>query len=273
MSKAYKARRSALFVPAANARALEKARGLAADVIILDLEDAVAPQEKDAARARAAEAVPFYAPRETVIRVNAAGSPWHAADLDAARRSGAQAILLPKLTGAEEIAAAGRLAGGMPLWAMVETPRALLQVAAIADAGVECLLLGSNDMIHAMEGRHRADRANLHAAMSLSVLAARAAGIGILDGVHNDLDAAEDFAAACVMAREFGFDGKSVIHPSQIPAANRTFSPTAEEITYAKRVLEAFAANPGKGVITLDRRMLEALDADIAARILARACL
>jgi citrate lyase subunit beta / citryl-CoA lyase len=271
LSKAYKPRRSALFVPAANVRALEKARGLAADVIILDLEDAVAPEEKDAARARAVDAVPGYAPRETVIRVNAAGSPWHAADLEAAGRSGAHAVLLPKLAGPGEIAAAQSAGGGMALWAMIETPGALLNAAAIANSGVECLLLGSNDMIHAMEGRHRGDRANLHTVMALCVLAARAAGIAVLDGVHNDLDAAEDYARSCAMARDFGFDGKSIIHPSQIATANRTFSPTAEEIAYARRVLEAFAANPGKGVITLDRRMLEALDADIAARTLARA--
>jgi citrate lyase subunit beta/citryl-CoA lyase len=271
LSKAYRPRRSALFVPAANARALEKARGLAADVIILDLEDAVAPEEKDAARARAVAAMPGYASRETVIRVNSAGTPWHAADLEAVANSGASAILLPKLTAPDEIAAARRMAGRMPLWAMIESPRALLNAAAIADAGVECLLLGSNDLLHAMEGRHRGDRANLHHAMSLCVLAARAAGIAVLDGVHNDLDATEEFASSCTMARDFGFDGKSVIHPSQIATANRIFSPSEEEIAYARRVLEAFAASPGKGVITLDRRMLEALDADIAARTLARA--
>jgi citrate lyase subunit beta/citryl-CoA lyase len=154
---------------------------------------------------------------------------------------------------------------------MIESPRALFNALAIADAGARCLVLGSNDMLHAMEGRHRPDRANLHTAMSLCVLAARAAGISVLDGVHNDLDAAEDFRRACTAARDFGFDGKSVIHPSQIAPANQAFSPTAEDIAYAKRVLEAFAAQPGKGVITLDRRMLEALDADIAARVLARA--
>jgi citrate lyase subunit beta/citryl-CoA lyase len=271
LSKAYKARRSALFVPAANARALEKARGLAADVIILDLEDSVAPEEKDAARTRAMEAVADYAPRETVVRINAAGTPWHAADLAAASRSGVGAILVPKLRNAGEIATAKAGANGTALWAMIETPKALFQAQAIADAGVECLLLGSNDMLHAMEGRHREDRANLYTAMSLCVLAARAAGIAVLDGVHNDLDATEDFASACAMARDFGFDGKSVIHPSQIRMANQAFSPTPQEVEYARRVLAAFAAQPGKGVITLDRRMLEALDADIAARTLARA--
>lgn len=269
--KGFRARRSALFIPAANARALEKARGLDCDVVILDLEDAVAPEEKAAARDRAMEVARDYAPRETVIRVNALGTPWHAADVAAAVRAGVDAILLPKLREAGEIRAVHVTADGCPLWAMIETPRALFNALAIADAGTECLVLGSNDMLHAMEGRHRDGRANLQTAMSLCVLAARAAGIGVLDGVHNDLDAAREFKNACAMARDFGFDGKSVIHPSQIAPANRIFSPTAAEIAYARRVLDAFAAEPGKGVITLDRRMLEALDADIAARTLARA--
>jgi citrate lyase subunit beta/citryl-CoA lyase len=260
-----------LFVPAANTRALEKARGLAADVIILDLEDAVAPEEKDAARERAIKVARDYAPRETVIRINSAGTPWHAADLKAVAGSGADAILLPKLTGRDDVIAAQAATPGKAIWAMIETPRAVFNALAIADAGADCLVLGSNDMLHATEGRPRPDRANLHAAMSLCVLAARAARITVLDGVHNDLDAAEDFRRACAMARDFGFDGKSVIHPSQIAPANQVFSPSPHDIAYAKRVLEAFAAQPGKGVISLDRRMLEALDADIAARILARA--
>jgi citrate lyase subunit beta/citryl-CoA lyase len=258
-------------VPAANVRALEKARGLPADVIILDLEDAVAPEEKDAARERVLKAARDYAPRETVIRVNAAGTPWHAADMAAAARSGAGAVLLPKLRDAGEVAAARLVADGMPLWGMIETPRGLLNVSTIADSGVACLVLGSNDMLHALEGRHRNDRANLWTAMSLIVLAARAAGIAVLDSVHNDLDTTGEFEAACVLARDFGFDGKSVIHPSQIAPANSAFSPSPAEITYARRVLDAFAQAPGKGAITLDRRMLEALDADIAARTLARA--
>lgn len=271
LSKGFRPRRTALFVPAANTRALEKARGLAADVIILDLEDAVAPEEKDAARERAIKVARDYAPRETVIRINSAGTPWHAADLKAVAGSGADAILLPKLTGRDDVIAAQATAPGKAIWAMIETPRAVFNALAIADAGADCLVLGSNDMLHATEGRPRPDRANLHAAMSLCVLAARAARITVLDGVHNDLDAAEDFRRACAMARDFGFDGKSVIHPSQIAPANQAFSPSPDDIAYAKRVLEAFAAQPGKGVISLDRRMLEALDADIAARILARA--
>jgi citrate lyase subunit beta/citryl-CoA lyase len=271
LSKAFKSRRSALFVPAANIRALEKARSLAADVVILDLEDAVAPQEKERARASAADAVRSFAAHETVIRVNAAGTPWHQGDMAAAVAAQPDAILLPKLTSAGEIEAARMKARGVPLWAMIETPRAVQNVNTIADSGVVCLVLGSNDLLQALDARPRPDRANLHAAMSLTVLAARAAGIGVIDGVHNALDDTAALVAACTMARDFGFDGKSVIHPSQIGVANICFSPSAEEIDYAHRVLDAFAAQPGKGVIALDRRMLEALDAEIAARTLARA--
>ncbi|HMH64837.1 MAG TPA: aldolase/citrate lyase family protein, partial [Rhizomicrobium sp.] len=161
-------------------------------------------------------------------------------------------------------------ADGVALWAMIETPRAVFQAAAIADAGVECLMLGVNDLVSAMMGRHRADRANLHAAMSLTVLAARAAGITALDGVHNALDDTSGFAKACAEARDFGFDGKSVIHPAQIAPAKTAFSPSLEEVAYARRVLAAFAAHPGASVVTLDRRMLEALDAQSARRTLAR---
>jgi citrate lyase subunit beta/citryl-CoA lyase len=271
LSKAFKSRRSALFVPAANMRALERARSLAADVVILDLEDAVAPQEKEQARIRAADLVRSFAAHETVIRVNAAGTPWHQDDMAAAMAAQPDAILLPKLTGAGEIEVVRMKASGVPLWAMIETPRALQNVNAIADSGVVCLMLGSNDLLHALDARHRPDRANLHTAMSLTVLAARAAGIGVIDSVHNALDDTAAFVAACNMARDFGFDGKSVIHPSQVGVANISFSPSPEEIEYARRVLEAFAAQPGKGAIALDRRMLEALDAEIAARTLARA--
>jgi len=271
LSKAFKPRRSALYVPAANACALEKARGLAADVVILDLEDAVAPEEKERARDTAARMLGNYTPLAVVIRVNGAGTPWHDADMAAAAAARPSAILLPKLMGPEDLIVAKTRAKGVPLWAMIETPRSLFNALAIADAGADCLLLGSNDMQHAMEARPQPDRANLQTAMSLCVLAARAAGISVLDGVHNDLDDMAAFRSACVMARDFGFDGKGVIHPSQIEIANAAFSPTPEDIAYARRVLAAFAAQPGKGVITLDRRMLEALDANIAARILARA--
>ncbi|HVV26611.1 MAG TPA: CoA ester lyase [Rhizomicrobium sp.] len=271
MSKAFKPRRTALYVPASNARALEKARALDADAIILDLEDAVAPEAKDAARARAAAAVAGFAPRETVIRINPAFTPWHEDDIGAAIAAGPDAILLPKVSDAGQVRATRARTGGVPLWAMIETPAAVLNAAAIAHADVECLVLGGNDLVHGLQARHRPDRANLAAAMSLTVLAARAAGIAVLDGVHNDLDDEDGFAAACAMARDWGFDGKTVIHPRQIAPANAAFSPTAAEIAHARRVLAAFAAHPGQAAIALDGRMMEALDADMAARTLARA--
>lgn len=272
MSKASnRPRRAVLYVPAANARALEKARGLDADAVILDLEDAVAAEEKPRARAAAMAAVASLRPRETVIRINPAATPWHDADMAAAAASGCDAILIPKMNGPGDIAAAKALAGAKPLWAMIETPRAVLNVAAIADAGAECLVLGANDLLHALDGRPRPDRANLATAMSLVVLAARAAGITALDATHNQIGDHDGFIAACAQARDFGFDGKTVIHPSQIAAALAAFSPSPAEIEQARRVLAAFDAHPGAGVITLDRRMLEALDADIARRTLARA--
>ncbi len=271
MSKAFRARRTALYVPAANARTLEKARTLDADIVILDLEDAVAAEGKAHARATAIAMLRDFAPRETVIRVNAAGTPWHDDDMAGAAQARPDAILLPKVMGAADVAAAREKCGGVALWAMIETPRAVFGALGIADAGVECLMLGSNDLISTMAARHRPDRANLEAAMSACVMAARAAGITALDGVHNDLDDMIGFTKACAMARDFGFDGKSIIHPVQIAPARTAFSPSLEEIAHARRVLAAFAAAPGKGVVTLDRRMLEALDADAARRTLARA--
>jgi citrate lyase subunit beta/citryl-CoA lyase len=271
LSKALKPRRSALYVPADNARALEKARSLEADCIILDLEDGVAPEAKARARDMACAAIPLLAPREVVLRINPAASPWAKDDLAAAIAAKPDAILLPKAGDAEDVIAAGAGARGIPLWAMIETPRAVLNAGAIAEAGVRALVLGGNDLLKEMGAAHLPDRANLQAAMTLCVLAARAAGIAALDGVHNDIADAVGFAAACRQARDFGFDGKTVIHPSQIGPANAAFTPGAAEIAAARRVLEAFAANPGKGVIALDGRMVERLDAEIAGRVLARA--
>lgn len=189
----------------------------------------------------------------------------------AAAAYGADAILLPKVQAAGEIAAARALAGGVPLWAMIETPRAVLSALAIAEAGTECLVFGMNDFMLGMDGRHRADRANLVTAMSLCVMAARAAGVMAIDGVHNQIDDADGFARTCAEARDFGFDGRSCIHPVQVAPCNAAFTPSADEVAWAKKVLAAFAAEPGKGVLAMDGRMIEGLDADRARRILARA--
>jgi len=259
-------RRSALYVPCDNVRALEKARGLDVDVLILDLEDAVAPEAKAQARRNALAAVGSFGGRETVIRVNGAGTPWHHDDMAAAMAARPDAILLPKVNSAADIAQSGDIA----LWAMIETPAAVINLREISH-GVRCLVLGGNDLLKEMGARHRADRANLHSVMAQLVLVARAHHIAALDGVHNRIDDAEGFALACDMARDFGFDGKTLIHPGQIAACHAAFVPSPDEVDAAKRVLAAFADNPGRGAIRLDGRMVEALDAEIAVALLARA--
>ena len=271
MSKAFKSRRSILYVPADKPRALEKARGLDADCIILDLEDAVAPEAKALARTAACAAVGDFSPREVIVRINALSSPWGRKDLAAVKAARPDAIALPKLKDAEDVIAARALTDGIALWAMIETPRSVLNAAEIAGAGVAALVLGSNDLLKDMGARHMPDRVNLQAAMSLCVMAARAAGIAVLDGVHNDLTDMDALAVACRPARDFGFDGKTLIHPGQIALCNAAFTPSPEEIAAARRVVEAFAANPQAGVLMLEGRMVERLDLKIAVRTLSRA--
>ena len=258
-------------MPADNARALEKARGLDADVLILDLEDAVAPEEKEQARKAACAAVNGLRPREVVIRINRPGTDYCPQDLEAAVAAKPDAILLPKVHNAAEIGRVRHTVRDIPLWAMIESPAAVLNMAEIAGAGVACLVLGANDLIKDMGGRHRADRTNLSYAMSRMVLMARAHGIAALDGVHNRLDDEAGFTAACEMARDFGFDGKTLIHPAQIAPCHAAFVPSEDEVEAARRVLKAFADNPGKGAILVDGQMVEKLHAEIAERVLARA--
>lgn len=268
MSKALNVRRSALYVPGDNPRALEKARGLDADCLILDLEDAVAPDAKARARAAVCAAIASFAPREVIVRINALSSPWGADDLTLVSAARPDAILLPKVQDAGDIA---RVRTGSPLWAMIETPRGVLNAAAIAGSGVQALVLGSNDLLKDMGARAMPGRENLRTAMSHCVLAARSHVIAVLDSVHNDIADAEGFIQACTLARDFGFDGKTLIHPGQIAVANAVFSPSAAEIATARRVIAAFAQNPGAGVLALDGRMIETLDADTARSVLARA--
>jgi citrate lyase subunit beta/citryl-CoA lyase len=267
-----KARRSVLYVPADNARALEKARALDADVLILDLEDAVAPDAKLAARGNACAAVTdLRGGREIVIRINQPGGPFGVDDLKAAAQARPDAILLPKVDLPDDIEAVARLTRDIPLWAMIETPCAVLNLEGVARSGVEALVLGANDLLKDMGGRHRADRANLHHVMAQMVLVARSLGIAALDGVHNNIDDPDAFAEACILARDFGFDGKTLIHPSQIAPCHAAFTPAPDEVEAARKVLAAFAAEPDKGAILLDGRMVEKLDAEIAERTLARA--
>ena len=257
-------------MPGSNARALEKARGLDCDVVALDLEDAVAPQDKSAARDAVCDAVAArsFGWREVAVRINPLSSPWGAADLEAVSKARPDAIILPKVGGPDEIAAAKK---DPAVWAMIETPAAVLNLSAIAAAGAACLILGSNDLTKELLGRPMPGRENLWLAMSQLVLHARAHGLAAIDGTYNDLGDGTGLAASCAQGRAFGFDGKSLVHPGQIETANQAFAPDADEIAAARRILDAFAQHPDKSVLALDGRMVERLHAQEAARLLALA--
>jgi citrate lyase subunit beta/citryl-CoA lyase len=277
-------RRSVLYMPGSNPRAIAKARTLAADAIILDLEDSVAPDAKPAAREAVAAAVREggFGRREVVIRINGMGTPWGRDDLAAAAAAEPDAILLPKIDGpgsvmqvARELREAGA-AERIRLWAMVETPMAVLHAGSIAavaaDPGsrLEVLVMGLNDLAKETRARFVAGRASMTAWLSLCVAAARAHGVDILDGVYNDIADLKGFEAECRQGRDFGLDGKTLIHPGQIALANAVFAPTAAELDSAEAIVGAFdrSENAGKGVIQLDGRMVERLHADMARRTL-----
>jgi citrate lyase subunit beta/citryl-CoA lyase len=276
-------RRSALFMPGANARALERARTLPADALVFDLEDAVAPEAKPEARrlAVAAASSGAYPGREVVVRVNALGTPWGADDLAAVAGSGADAVLLPKVESpgdvrrALEALAARGAPARLAIWCMLETPRGILDAAAIAgaDARIAALVMGTSDLTKELRARHTPDRAPLLTSLGLCVLAARAHGLAALDGVHLDLEDDAGFAAACRQAADLGFDGKTLIHPKQIAAANAAFAPDAEDVARARRVIAAHAeaVAAGKGVAVLDGRLVENLHVAEAERVLALA--
>ncbi len=260
--------RSALYVPASNARAMAKAGGLPADALILDLEDAVAPQAKAAAREALARAP---AGRFVLLRVNGAGTPWHAADMAAAARLRPDGVLLPKVGAAEAVARAAAALPGLPVWAMIETPAGVLAAPEIAAApGVGGLVMGTNDLAAELRA---AGRAAMGHALERTVLAARAAGVPALDGVCNALRDEGALAAECAHGRALGFDGKTLIHPAQIAAANAAFGPSAAEVALARRRIGAVAAARarGDGVAVLDGEIVEALHAAEARRILALA--
>lgn len=279
MIAAIRPRRSVLYMPGSNARALEKARSLPADALILDLEDAVAPDAKGMARAQVCEAVKAkgFGKREVVIRVNALSTGWGEADLAAAAAAGPDAILIPKVSTVEELAAIERRLGNakVALWAMVETPLAILNIGAIAAAGgrLAAFVMGTNDLIKEFRGRHTQDRQNLSAALGLSVTAARAYGLAVIDGVYNDIQNADGFVESCQQGLAFGFDGKTLIHPSQVEPCNQVFAPSVEDVDAARKILAAFALpeNRNKGAIALDGRMVELLHAEIARQTVALA--
>jgi citrate lyase subunit beta/citryl-CoA lyase len=269
-------RRSVLFMPGSNARALEKARTLPADVLVLDLEDAVAPDKKVEARAQVVAAVRAggYGRREIVVRVNALGTAWGRDDLTAAAAAGADAVLLPKVESAEMVSAAVMAAGSLPaVWCMLETPRGILNAPSIAAASprVTALVMGTSDLTKDLHAHATRERLPLLTSLQLCVLAARAAGITALDGVHLDLEDEAGFTAACRQAADFGFDGKTLIHPKQVATANEVFAPAASDVEWARRVIAAHAdaIAHGRGVVVLDGRLIENLHVDDARRVLA----
>jgi citrate lyase subunit beta / citryl-CoA lyase len=273
------ARRSVLYMPGANERALEKAKTLPADALILDLEDAVAPDAKVDARKRVCEAAHDYPGKEVAIRVNGFGTQWHEDDLRAAAEAGPDAILVPKVNSAAEVHSIEGAIAAAPdrtgIWVMMETPIAMFRAHEIASASerLSVLVMGTNDLANELRAAHVPGRAPLLTGLSLCVLAARAAGKDILDGVYNDVRDAAGFEAECVQGKEFGFDGKTLIHPGQVEPCNRVFAPSAEEIDHARRVIEAFeeATREGRGVVTVDGRMIEVLHVQNARRVLALA--
>ena len=266
-------------MPSSNERALEKAKTLPVDGLILDLEDAVGPDHKDAARenACAAAASGEYGSREVMIRVNGLGTRWHDDDLAAACAAGPDGIVVPKVDSADEVrglvAAMERLGapGTTRLWAMVETPRAVLAVGEIASASPRLagLVVGTNDLVKELGARNVPGRAPLLTALSLALLAGRRAGIAVLDGVWNDVQDLDGFEAECRQGRDLGFDGKTLIHPGQVGPCNDVFAPSAEEVEDARALVDAWEAAAGAGVVTHRGRMVENLHVDIARRVIA----
>ncbi|HEV2558735.1 MAG TPA: CoA ester lyase [Microvirga sp.] len=280
-------RRSVLYMPGSNARALEKAKTLPADALILDLEDAVAPDAKAEAREQVAAAVKAggYGGRELVIRINALDTPWGEADLAAAVAAAPDAILVPKVSSPEALSAVGlrlrRLGAGerTRIWAMIETPLAVLRAEAIASAAndvdtrLACLVMGTNDLAKETRARHTRDRAPMMPWLMQALAAARAYDLDIVDGVYNALSDEAGFRAECEQGRDCGFDGKTLIHPSQVAVANEVFAPPADEVERARAIIAAFdrPENQAKGAISLDGRMVERLHADMARRTVALA--
>lgn len=283
MTETYRPRRSALYMPGANDKALEKAKGLACDSIIFDTEDSVAPDMKAEAREKVAAAVASgdYGHRELTIRVNSADTEWHEDDLRSAARVGPAGIVVPKVNSAADVAAVERIieSAGVPdhtrLWAMLETPAAIENAVEVATSSerLEVLVMGTNDMAKELRAALVAGRAPLLWGLARCVNAARYAGKVILDGVYNDVRNAEGFESECAQGAEMGFDGKTIIHPSQVEPCNSAFSPSADEIEYSRRVIAAWDAGlaEGRGVITVDGKMVENLHVDNARRALGAA--
>lgn len=274
-------RRSVLYMPGSNARAMEKAKTLPADAIVLDLEDSVAPEKKAEARAAvvAAALSGEYRPRELIIRSNSLDGEWGVADVEAIARSGADALCLPKIeTPQQVIDAIGCLdksgaPGTMQIWAMIETPQGIANCGAIAgcDERLQVLVMGTTDLAKELRVPHTPDRLGLQFSLGQCVLAARLHGKDILDGVHLDLNDDEGYQAICEQGKSLGFDGKTLIHPRQVDTANRVFGPAEADVDRARRILEAWrqAGREGKGVAVVDGKLVEAMHFDEAGRLLA----
>jgi citrate lyase subunit beta/citryl-CoA lyase len=275
-------RRSVLYMPGSNARALEKAKTLAVDGVVLDLEDSVAPDAKETARQQVADAVKAggFGSREVFIRVNGVDTPWHAEDVSAAAHAAPDAILVPKVSSADTLELVGRRLLDMHIdqktrvWAMIETPLAIFNILSIAaeardsESRLAGLIMGTNDLAKDTRARLVPGRAPMLGWLSLCVAAARIHGIDIIDGVYNDLADEKGFAAECAQGADLGFDGKTLVHPNQIASCNKAFSPSANEVAQARKLMEAFERpeNKDKGVVSLDGRMVERLHADMARR-------
>lgn len=279
MPTVFRPRRSLLYMPGANPRALEKARALPADGLIFDLEDAVAPDAKQSARATvtAAVAAGGYGSRELVLRVNSLDTPWGHADLAAAATMPIDAVLLPKVENADRVRLTISLldALGAPqrlaLWCMIETPLGVLAARDIAgaDPRLAALVLGTSDLTKELHAVATRDRLPLITSLGLVMLAARGFGLAILDGVHLDLSDEEGFGLACRQGHELGFDGKTLIHPKQIASANLAYAPSPEDIEYSRRVISAYAAASaaGKGVVVVEGKLIEGLHVENARRL------
>ncbi|MEE8272862.1 MAG: CoA ester lyase [Alphaproteobacteria bacterium] len=283
MAATARPRRSLLYMPGSNARALEKGRTLPADGLILDLEDAVAPDAKAAARARVVGAVAAggYGRREVIIRTNRLDDAWGTDDLAAAARSGADAVLLPKIEGAAQVRRADALVRDygapdtMAIWCMMETPLGILNAAEIAGASPRLagFVMGTADLAKDLHAAHTALRLPMLTALGLCLLAGRAYGLVVIDGVHLDLGDDDGFAASCRQGAELGFDGKSLIHPRQIGPANDAFAPSEAELDHSRRIIDAHAAAiaEGKGVVVVDGTLVETLHVENARRLVALA--
>lgn len=271
--------RTVLYMPGSNARAIEKARSLDCDGVILDLEDAVAPEAKEEARTLVAQALNEggFGHRTMILRVNAADTPYHDEDMKLAATLPTDAVLIPKINSAQDVVDAreklGPDAGDRPLWAMMETPLAMLNAQSIASANLQGFVMGTNDLAKDTGARLIPGRAPMLSWLSTCVAAARAYGLVMLDGVFNAIDDPDGFVAECEQGRDWGMDGKTVIHPKQLEPCNTIYAPAADEVVFARAIIEAFALpeNANKGALRLEGKMVERLHADMAAKTVAMA--